>query len=77
MLLVTRCTGESLVIGESVTITVVEVRNSRVRLCVEAPGDVTIHREEVYDRIMHGRSGGRSHGTALEDGESPEENNGD
>ncbi len=56
MLLFTCAMGESLVIHECITITVLELRNSRVRLCVKAPKEISIHREEVYDRVMRGQS---------------------
>lgn len=51
MLVLSRKKGESIVIGEEVTLTVVEIRGDKVRLGIEAPKDVTIHRQEVADAI--------------------------
>jgi carbon storage regulator len=52
MLVLTRKTNEKIVIGDNVVITVVDVRGDRVRLGFEAPQDVEIHRQEVYERIQ-------------------------
>jgi carbon storage regulator len=51
MLVLTRKKNESIVIGDDVFIIVVEVRGDKVRLGIEAPKSVTVHRREVYDRI--------------------------
>jgi carbon storage regulator len=53
MLILTRKVGEMIRIGDSVTVRVLEVRGSQVRLGVDAPADVRIFREEVY-RASHG-----------------------
>jgi carbon storage regulator len=53
MLILTRKVGELIRIGDSVTVRVLEVRGSQVRLGVDAPADVRIFREEVY-RASHG-----------------------
>lgn len=55
MLILTRRPGESLKIGDDVTVTVVGINGSQVRLGVTAPKAVEVHREEVYERI-HGRA---------------------
>ena len=52
MLILTRRVGEKLVIGDDITVTVLDVRGSLVRLGVEAPKDVSVHREEIYQRIL-------------------------
>ena len=52
MLILTRKPGESIVIGDSVTITVLGVRGNQVRLGVEAPIEISVHREEIYHRIQ-------------------------
>ena len=52
MLVLSRKQGEQLVIGGNVTITIVEVRGDKVRLAFDAPGDVSIHRKEVWQRIV-------------------------
>jgi carbon storage regulator len=52
MLILTRRIGETLMIGDEVTITVLGVKGNQVRLGVNAPRDVAVHREEIYDKIQ-------------------------
>ena len=52
MLILTRRPGEKLVIGEDVTITVMSIKGNQVRIGIDAPADIQIHREEVYLRIL-------------------------
>jgi len=52
MLVLTRKAGESIVIGNEITVTVVEVRNGQVRLGIEAPRSIEVHRKEVYEQVM-------------------------
>ncbi len=52
MLILTRRTGEAVIIGDNVRIAVLDIRGNQVRLGVEAPREVTVHREEVYRRIV-------------------------
>lgn len=51
MLILTRKIGESLLIGDNVEITVLGVRGNQVKLGVEAPKEISVHREEIYHRI--------------------------
>ena len=51
MLVLTRKRNESIVIGDNIVITVVEIRGDKVRLGFEAPKEVAVHRREVYDKI--------------------------
>ncbi|OPZ18706.1 MAG: Carbon storage regulator [candidate division BRC1 bacterium ADurb.BinA364] len=52
MLILTRRSGESIKIGDEITISVIEIRGHQVRLGIEAPRNVVVHREEIYDLIQ-------------------------
>ena len=51
MLILTRRVGETLIIGDEVSVTVLGVKGTQVRIGVNAPRDVSVHREEIYERI--------------------------
>jgi len=51
MLVLSRKKDEKIVIGDSITLMVIEIRGDKVRLGIEAPRDVSVHREEVYEAI--------------------------
>lgn len=58
MLILTRRISESIIIGEnSVKITVLGVKGNQVRLGIDAPKDISVHREEIYERIQQEKSG--------------------
>lgn len=57
MLILTRRVGEAVVIGEEVTVTVLGVKGNQVRIGVNAPKTVSVHREEIFDRIKNEREG--------------------
>jgi carbon storage regulator len=60
MLILTRRVGETLMIGDSVTVTVLGVKGNQVRIGITAPKDVAVHREEIYQRIQQGSDAGNS-----------------
>ncbi len=60
MLILTRRVGEALVIDEEVTVTVLGVKGNQVRIGVNAPKSVSVHREEIFERIKNERLAGNS-----------------
>ncbi len=52
MLVLSRKKNESIIINDNITVTVVEIRGDKVRLGIDAPKDVTVHRREVYEAIQ-------------------------
>lgn len=75
MLVLTRKLGENIRIGDSVKITVLEVRSGQVKLGIEAPPEVKVHREEIYARIQeeNRRAGGWKPDTAPKEPRPPRE----
>ncbi len=59
MLILTRRVGETIMINEDIRVTVLGVKGNQVRVGIDAPKTVAVHREEVYERIKNGRAGKR------------------
>ena len=57
MLILTRRVGETVMIGEDVTVTVLGVKGNQVRIGVNAPREVAVHREEIFERIKREEAG--------------------
>ncbi len=60
MLILTRRVGETLMIGDSVSVTVLGVKGNQVRIGITAPKDVAVHREEIFQRIQRGEDAAAS-----------------
>ncbi len=74
MLVLTRKLGENIRIGDTVKITVLEVRSGQVKLGIEAPPEVKVHREEIYARIQEENrraASGQAPDPAAEPGKKP------
>lgn len=56
MLILTRRVQEALMVGDNVTVTVLSIKGNQVRLGINAPRDVEVHREEIYHRVKHTKS---------------------
>jgi carbon storage regulator len=64
MLVLSRKQDEKIMIGDSITLMVISIQGDKVRLGIEAPKDVSIHREEVYQAIQRERESHSHHGSA-------------
>jgi carbon storage regulator len=70
MLILTRRTGETVMIGNEVTLTVLGVKGNQVRIGINAPKNVPVHREEIYERIKRELAGGEVNGN-VQDAPAP------
>jgi len=71
MLILSRRCGEAIVIDERVTITVLSIKGRQVRIGIDAPDDVNVHREEIYQRILAGEETGYGSEAANAESEKP------
>jgi carbon storage regulator len=67
MLILTRRVGESLMIGDNVNVTVLGIKGNQVRLGVNAPKEVSVHREEIYQRIQREHTAVKSSDAPVDD----------
>ena len=68
MLILTRRAGETVMVGSDITITVLGVKGNQVRIGINAPKDVPVHREEIYERIQSEKSAQEGEPAAPESG---------
>ena len=55
MLIVTRRVGERLIIGDELTVTILSIKGNQIRIGIDAPREVEVHRQEIYERILKER----------------------
>jgi carbon storage regulator len=72
MLILTRRVGETVMIGNDVTVTILGVKGNQVRVGINAPKNVAVHREEIYERIKREQQGGANSHDEPRDNEPAE-----
>ena len=76
MLVLSRHRDESIIIGDNIVITVVDVRGDKVRLGIDAPKEIPVHRQEVYEAIKKERQSGQQQSSSQQGASSQSEQNG-
>jgi carbon storage regulator len=71
MLVLSRQRDESIIIGDNIVITIVDIRGDKVRLGIDAPKEVPVHRQEVYDAIQRERAQAETEQKVSDDSASP------
>ena len=66
MLILTRRSGELLVIGDNVEVQVLGIKGNQVRIGINAPEDVSVHRKEIYDRIQNEKTRSKENNSTIE-----------
>ena len=75
MLVLSRQRDQSIMIGDNIVVTIVDIRGDKVRLGIKAPNEVPVHREEVFEAIKReGRRGRKSQPTAAPGTDRPQDN---
>ncbi len=76
MLVLSRHRDESIIIGDNIVVTVVDVRGDKVRLGIDAPTEIPVHRQEVYEAIKKERQSGQQQSSSQQGASSQSEQNG-
>ncbi len=76
MLVLSRHRDESIIIGDNIVVTVVDVRGDKVRLGIDAPKEIPVHRQEVYEAIQRERQAEQQQSSSQQGASSKSENNG-